>query len=115
LRQGWEGVAVSSKQEANKASLAAVRQTLLREIDRHRSPVAKARARRSDGLGHGSVGATMVDLVVHEQGATLAALAEATKAKDPLPLLRGACRRAGLVLRFQRSGLPGVPGRYFAS
>jgi hypothetical protein len=71
---------------------------------------------RPDGLRHGSVGAAMVDLVVREQGASFHELAEATKAKNPLPLLRRACRRAGLVLRFQRSDLPGrESGQYFAS
>ena len=102
---------VSRESEATKAALAAAEQTSLRGTDRR----DVRPARRPDGLRHGSVGATMVDLVAREQGATLAELAEETKAKDPLSLLRRACRRASLALRFQRSNLPGVPGRYFAS
>jgi hypothetical protein len=72
---------------------------------------------RPDGLRPGSVSAAMVDLVVRDQGASFDELAETTKAKNPVPLLRRACRRAGLVLRFHRSDLSdgSGSGRYFAS
>ena len=75
----------------------------------------KAAVLRPDGLRYGSVGAAMVDLAVRQEGASLHELAEATKAKNPLPLLRRACRQAGLKLTFCRSGRRAVPGRYFAN
>ena len=75
----------------------------------------KAAGLPPDGLRYGSVGAAMVDLALREQAVTLHELAQTTKAKNPLPLLRRACRQGGVKLTYCRAGRGAVQGRYFAS
>jgi hypothetical protein len=71
---------------------------------------ARRKALRPDSLREGSVGARLVVLASRPSGASRAELAEV---KDPTLMLRYACKRDGLPLRFVPSGERDVPGRYY--
>jgi hypothetical protein len=74
---------------------------------------ARRKALRPDSLREDTVGARLVVLTSRPSGASRAELAEVTEAKDPTLMLRYACKRAGLPLRFVPSGERDVPGRYY--
>jgi hypothetical protein len=102
--------------EAVQAALAGIAESVTLAAGRREySHVSKTyrRAPRPDGLRTGSKSALLVDLVTQPRGASSPELAKAIGSKKPLPLLHYACRRARLRLRFERSSIPGVPGRYF--